>query len=157
VNPEKPIRFVVGRSVLAVWVALAFFALGFVCLMLSAIDPWLQAGCALLLTAWLAFELYTAYLHTSDAFTLVLDTPRPDDIGTIVIPRGVLIERDLARAPDRGLVVASSVVTPLVVIVHYQRQSDRWVRAWFPRVLVVWVDAMDADEFRRLRVVLKHA
>jgi hypothetical protein len=62
----------------------------------------------------------------------------------------------LADATEQtGYVAEGGFVTPLFTTVAYRLDRDPvWRRRW-PRVLPLWRDALDRDQFRRVRVRLK--
>ncbi len=55
----------------------------------------------------------------------------------------------------QGTVMANAFVTPWFASIPYRERTDpRW-RAWWPRVVPLWRDALDADAFREIRVRLR--
>lgn len=68
--------------------------------------------------------------------------------------RGV---KTLAAAPEihDATVLYGGVVTPWFTTLKYRLPDDAKWRRWWPRVVPVWSDAIDAEAFRKLRVALK--
>jgi hypothetical protein len=74
-----------------------------------------------------------------------------------------LILRLRYRFPDRagGLAEVEAVVLPRCYVstyftsISYLMPGDPAWRRWFPRVLPIWADGIDAEDFRRVRVLLK--
>ncbi len=52
-------------------------------------------------------------------------------------------------------VQANSFVTSWFTAIPYCLDTDRVWRKWWPRLLPIWPDAIEADDFRKLRVQLK--
>ena len=54
-----------------------------------------------------------------------------------------------------ALVLPRCYVSTYFTSISYLMPGDPAWRRWFPRVLPIWADAIDAEEFRRIRVLLK--
>ena len=68
----------------------------------------------------------------------------------------------LARAPlaegaegIEGEVLGGSFVSPWFAAVRFRLPGDPPWRRWLPRIIPLWCDSIDADQFRRTRVLLK--
>ena len=74
-----------------------------------------------------------------------------------------LVMRLRFRFPHRagGMVDVETIVLPRCYVsiyftsISYVMPGDAVWRRWFPRVLSIWADSIDAEEFRRVRVMLK--
>lgn len=69
---------------------------------------------------------------------------------------GPAIRLRLATASEQeGIVLSGAYITPWFSSLPYCLADDPpWRRRW-PRLLALWPDSLDADEFRRVRVRLK--
>ncbi len=54
-----------------------------------------------------------------------------------------------------GEVLGGAFVSPWFAALRYRLPGDPPWRRWLPRIIPLWSDSIDADEFRRIRVVLK--
>lgn len=54
-----------------------------------------------------------------------------------------------------ALVLPRCYVSTYFTSISYLMPGDPAWRRWFPRVLPIWADGIDAEEFRRIRVLLK--
>lgn len=60
-----------------------------------------------------------------------------------------------APSPRRGVVLDGCFVAPWFTAIRFRLDDDpAWRRAW-PRVVALWPDSIDAEQFRQLRVLLK--
>lgn len=56
---------------------------------------------------------------------------------------------------DEGVVLKSPFVSTFLTTIPYRLPHDAPWRRWFPRVLAIWADSVDAEQFRQVRVRLK--
>jgi hypothetical protein len=78
-------------------------------------------------------------------------------------PQRELVLRLRYRFPGRagGAPEVDATVLPRCYVstyftsISYLMPSDPAWRRWFPRVLPIWADGIDAEDFRRVRVLLK--
>ena len=63
--------------------------------------------------------------------------------------------RQKAVAEVEGVVLSGAYVTPWYSSLPYRLPDDPWWRQWWPRIISLWPDSLDADAFRRVRVQLK--
>ena len=54
-----------------------------------------------------------------------------------------------------GVVLKSPYVSTYFTTIPYRLPHDAPWRRWFPRVLAIWADSVDAEQFRQVRVRLK--
>ena len=60
-----------------------------------------------------------------------------------------------AAAERDGMVLQRAFVSPWFTTLRYQLPADAAWRRWWPRVIPLWTDSLDAGEFRKIRVALK--
>ncbi len=53
-------------------------------------------------------------------------------------------------------VLAQTYVSVYFTSIAYRRASDPAWRRYFPRILAIWPDAVDAELYRQVRVLLRH-
>ena len=58
-------------------------------------------------------------------------------------------------AECEGIVLPRAFVAPWFTALRYQLPGDAAWRRWWPRVMPLWADSLDAAEFRKIRVALK--
>ena len=61
----------------------------------------------------------------------------------------------LLAAEREGVVLHGAFVSPWFTALRYRLPDDPAWRRYWPRVIPLWQDSLDAAEFRRLRVMLK--
>lgn len=54
-----------------------------------------------------------------------------------------------------GIILTGAFVSPWFTAIRYALPRDPAWRKWWPHIIPVWADSVDADAFRRLRVALK--
>jgi hypothetical protein len=54
-----------------------------------------------------------------------------------------------------GVVLSGAFVSPWFTAVRYALPHDPAWRKWWPHIIPVWPDSIDAESFRRVRVALK--
>jgi toxin CptA len=119
----------------------AMSLLGVVCL---AVLPWpwrLLSWLMLLAAAGHAILQHGLRRLKHSVVTLQL---KPDNSVSILLKDG---RRQAVR------IMPSTVVTPLLSVVHYRLQESAWY--WPMRHVLILADAVDAEDYRRLRVHLR--
>ena len=106
--------------------------------------PWRVVACLILATA----TSHAILLHGLRRLkhSVVVLQLMPDNSVTIDLKDG---RRQAVR------VMPSTVVTPLLTVMHYRLHEAAWYCPM--RYLLVLADAVDAEEYRRLRVYLRWA
>lgn len=61
----------------------------------------------------------------------------------------------LVSADHEGIVVPGAFVSPWFSALRYRLKADPPWRRWWPRVVALWPDSLDAAQFRATRVALK--
>ena len=56
---------------------------------------------------------------------------------------------------EDGVVLKAPFVSTYFTTIPYRLPHDAPWRRWFPRVLAIWADSVDAEQFRQVRVRLK--
>ena len=59
------------------------------------------------------------------------------------------------RAERDGVVMRAAFVSPWFTSLRYQLVDDVAWRRWWPRMIPLWPDNLDAEAFRKVRVALK--
>jgi toxin CptA len=128
-------------SIVFCWVLGSMSLLGVVCL---AVLPWpwrLLSWLMLLAAAGHAILQHGLRRLKHSVVTLQL---KPDNSVSILLKDG---RRQAVR------IMPSTVVTPLLSVVHYRLQESAWY--WPMRHVLILADAVDAEDYRRLRVRLR--
>ncbi|MBL0124853.1 MAG: hypothetical protein IPP88_19775 [Betaproteobacteria bacterium] len=60
-----------------------------------------------------------------------------------------------ASSEQNGLVLTRAFVSPWFTALRYHLPGDAAWRRWWPRVIPLWADSLDAGDFRGIRVALK--
>lgn len=60
-----------------------------------------------------------------------------------------------AAAERDGIVLSGAFVSPWFTTLRYQLPGDGAWRRWWPRLIPLWADSLDAGKFRKIRVALK--
>ena len=152
-----------SRIHLAINVAGVVLAL--VILALVPLSNWLRLGLGSVFFAGFLWDLRLILLKSRrsvNAFYLFdLDVAR--DSGN-VLPQPVKLGIRVGYVHTPGLVPANEAegvilngafVSPWFTAVRYALPQDRMWRKWWPHIIPVWPDGIDAETFRRLRVALK--
>lgn len=136
-----PIQLGIRPSIVLCWVLGAMSLLGVVCLGVLP-WPWRVLSCLMLAVA----TSHAILLHGLRRLkhSVVALQLKPDNSVTIHLKDG---RRQKVR------VMPSSVVTPLLTVVHYRLHEAAWYSP--KRYVVILADAVDAEEYRRLRVYLR--
>jgi hypothetical protein len=150
----RPSRIALGVTFLAAATALAVIAL-------TPLPPWLRVVFLVLWVAISYLEFTSAALvsrRSVVAFAL-------RDADRAIEAAGPRITVDLRLRGPKSLsappkipdaeVLEGGVVTPWFTAIKYRLPNDAYWRKFCPRVVPVWVDALDAEQFRKLRVALK--
>ena len=134
-------------------------------LALVPLSPWLRIGLAIVFLAAFLWDsrlimlkskvsVSAFYLFDLDAKTVRDDArPQPARLGIRVcyaLASGLLANRE-----EDGVILNGAFVSPWFTAVRYALPQDpRW-RKWWPHIIPLWPDSIDADAFRRVRVALK--
>ena len=131
---------------------------------LNELPAWFRLALALGLALSLAWDVRWILLKAGDsvnAFRVFdLDAP-PNDVATADTPRlGIRIRyanpAKNKAAPEReGVVLRKAFVSPWFTALRYRLPDDPAWRHWWPKVIPMWTDSLDKDEFRKVRVALK--
>lgn len=154
----------VSRINLGIMLAGALLAFP-VMLLISEIPVWVRLTLLAALVLSMLWDLQLVLLkgrHSVGAFYLLdLDPPRDTKASRLAASRlGIRIRfaRPSAHAntgETEGIVLKGSFVTPWFTALRYRLPGDAaWRRVW-PRVIPLWPDSLDENEFRRIRVALK--
>lgn len=140
-----PIQLAIRPSIVLCLVLGAMSVLGIVCLsVLPWPWPWRVLGC-LMLAAATSHAILQHGLRRLTHSVVALQL-KPDNSVTIRFKDG---RRQAVR------VMPSTVVTPLLSVVHCRLQEAAW---YYPmRYVLIPTDAVDAEDYRRLRVYLRWA
>ena len=65
------------------------------------------------------------------------------------------VQSQKVAAEVEGVVLVGAYVTPWFTSLPYRLPTDPGWRQWWPRIIALWPDSLDADAFRRVRVQLK--
>ena len=63
--------------------------------------------------------------------------------------------KNISGAEREGVVLPGSFVSPWFTALRYRLPEDAAWRRWWPRVIPLWTDSLEAAAFRRTRVALK--
>ena len=139
------IQLVIRPSIVLSWVLGAMSLLGLVCLgVLPWPWPWRVLSC-LMLAAATSHAILQHGLRRLKHSVVALQL-MPDNSVSIDLKDG---RRQAVR------VMPSYVVTPLLSVVHCRLQEAAWYSP--TRYVLIPADAVDAEEYRRLRVYLRWA
>jgi hypothetical protein len=160
----------INLGITVVGVLLAFPVMMFV----SGIDAWIRMSLLVGFVLSMAWDLRLILLKGRDsvgAFYLVdLDpAPRPtvnDAPGVkrkadAYSPRlGIRIRfanavKHPVSAERDGIVLQKTFVSPWFTVLRFQLPGDAAWRRWWPRLIPLWPDSLDAGDFRKIRVALK--
>ena len=139
------IQLVIRPSVVLCWVLGTMSLLGVVCLsVLPWPWPWRLLSCLMLLAA----AGHAILLHGLRRLkhSVVAMQLKPDSSVSILLKDG---RRQEVR------IMPSTVVTPLLSVVHYRLHEAEWYCPM--HYVLVLADAVDAEEYRLLRVYLRWA
>lgn len=139
--------------------------LALVILALVPLSNWLRLGLGSLFFAVFLWELRLILLKSRrsvNAFYLfdldvVSDSanvlPPPAKLGIRVgyVHASGLVPKNEAE----GVILNGAFVSPWFTAVRYALPHDPMWRQWWPHIIPVWPDGVDAEAFRRLRVALK--
>ncbi len=131
---------------------------------LNELPGWLRLALVSALALSLAWDVRLILLKAGDsvgAFRVFdLDAP-PNSVATADTPHlGIRIRyanpAKNKAAPERdGVVLRKAFVSPWFTALRYRLPDDPAWRRWWPKVIALWADSLDADEFRKIRVALK--
>ncbi len=148
-------------------------------LWLIDLDEWVRAGILLAALVVLAFDIYLIRFKSSDAIDafylferdivpLLPDSPPGNNPSAGENRLGELVVRvryanpgkrkgvpDCRRSDAEGLVTKSPYVSTYFTTIPYLLPDDPAWRRWFPRVLALWADSVDREQFRQVRTRLK--
>ncbi len=132
--------------------------------LLHELPDWVRFSLALGLALSLAWDLRLILLKARasvGAFRVFDLDPPKDSVATVDSPKlGIRVRfanaKSNAAAPEReGVVLRKAFVSPWFTALRYRLPDDpAWRRGW-PRVIPLWPDSIDAEEFRKIRVALK--
>ncbi|MEP7154970.1 MAG: hypothetical protein ABI905_04310 [Betaproteobacteria bacterium] len=137
---------------------------------LSMVPAWIRFALLMVFAASMAWDLWLILLkgrHSVGAFYLFdLDRAGPRTAegaraaGSDAPKLGIQIRfanaaKHLLSAEREGVVLPKAFVSPYFTALRYRLPDDPAWRRYWPRVIPLWTDSLDADEFRRLRVMLK--
>ena len=145
-------------NVAGIMVALAILGL-------VPLSNWLRLGLGAVFFAVFLWELRLILLKSRrsvNAFYLFdLDVasdsgnvlPQPAKLGIRV---GYVHASGLVSASEaEGVILNGAFVSPWFTAVRYALPQDPMWRKWWPHIISIWPDGIDAEAFRRLRVALK--
>ena len=177
INSSDPrwIEVRVSRINLAVSMVGALLAYP-IMLLVEGMSPAIRIGLLLLFSIAMAWDLHLILLkgrQSVRAFYLFDRDPGPmAAAGAVQTPAGpsgpargrpaLSIRVRLARAPltegadgFEGDVLGGAFVSPWFAALRFRLPGDPPWRRWLPRIIPLWSDSIDADQFRRIRVLLK--
>jgi hypothetical protein len=134
-------------------------------LVLVPLPRWVQAGLAVLFLAAFFWDLRLILLKSRQsvaAFYLFdLDVLKESESKTVTSAKlGIRVRYVLSsgltgtRVAD-GVVLSGAFVSPWFTAVRFALPHDPKWRKWWPHIIPVWPDSIDAESFRRVRVALK--
>lgn len=142
-----------------------------VMLLVEGMPPAIRISLLVLFSIAMAWDLHLILLrgrHSVRAFYLVDRDARPvatagaANTGTAAERPALAIRLKLAKAPlaegadgCEGVVLGGAFVSPWFAALRYRLPADPPWRRFLPRIIPLWSDSIDADEFRRIRVILK--
>jgi len=128
-------------SIVFCWVLGSLSLLGVVCLVVLP-WPWRLLSCLMLVLA--AGHAILQHGLRCLKHSVVAMQLKPDNSVSILLKNGRWQE---------VRIMPSTVVTPLLSVVHYRLQESAW---YYPmRYVLILADAVDAEDYRRLRVRLR--
>jgi hypothetical protein len=132
--------------------------------LLDEVPGGLRLTLAVGLALSLAWDLRLILLKARDsvgAFRVYDLDPPKDSVANADSPKlGIRVRfanaKSNAAAPERdGVVLRKAFVSPWFTALRYRLPDDPAWRRWWPKVIALWPDSLDADEFRKIRVALK--
>ena len=137
----------------------------FVMLWLVPLPAWIRIGFASAFFAVFLWDLRLVLLKSRQsvgAFYLIDLDAVPTADATAAAPAKVGIrvryalasELALSREAD-GVIVKGAFVSPWFTALRYALQQDAGWRKWWPHIIPLWPDSVDAESFRRVRVALR--
>ena len=69
--------------------------------------------------------------------------------------RFAIAAKHLDSAEREGIVLQRAFVSPWFTALRYRLPGEAAWRRWWPRVIPMWSDSLDSQEFRKVRVALK--
>ena len=152
----------VSRINVGVIVVGALLALAMIYLLreLSAWIRYLLLAGLLFSMAWDLRQTLLKARNSVVAFYLFdLDAPADDTANADTPKLGMHIRfanaGSLLAAPEReGVVLRKAFVSPWFTAMRYRLPDDPVWRRWWPKVIALWPDSLDVDEFRKIRVAL---
>ncbi len=145
-----------------------------VMILISGVDAWIRILLLVGFVLSMAWDLRLILLKGRDsvgAFYLVDLDPAPRPIATEApnakrntgadSPRlGIRIRfanaaKHSVSAESDGIVLPKAFVSPWFTALRYRLPGDAAWRRWWPRVIPLWADSLDAGDFRKIRVALK--
>jgi hypothetical protein len=136
--------------------------------MIEGMSPVLRLTILVLFTLAMAWDLHLILLkgrHSVSAFYLfdrdVRDLAgRVDAAGKANLKLGIRVRFARVSLVDsgdgvEGEVLGGTFVSPWFTALRYRLPNDPSWRRYWPRIIPLWRDSIDAEEFRKVRVALK--
>ena len=134
-------------------------------LVLVPLPRWVRIGLAVMFLAAFLWDLRLILLKSRQsvgAFYLFdLDAaPQTDAKAPKAEKLGIRVRYALSRglvgmSVAEGVILSGAFVSPWFTAVRYALPQDPKWRKWWPHIIPVWPDSIEAESFRRLRVALK--
>ena len=136
-----------------------------VMLALVPLAEWVQIGLGAVFLVAFVWDLRLVLLKAPDsvgAFYLfdldvapepAVTSPSPQKLGIRVryaLKSGLALTREA-----EGVVVQGAFVSPWFTALRYALPQDARWRKWWPHIIPIWPDSVDAESFRRMRVALR--
>lgn len=159
-NDPRWIEVRVSRINLALTVGGALLA--FPVLFIVSMHPWLRVGLLVTFAAAAAWDIYLILLkspYSIRAFHLFElgahgATPESGQVPRLGI-RARVSGGNLSPREVEGVVLPKAVVSPWFTALRYRLPGDAAWRRWWPRAMPIWPDSIPAEDFRKIRVLLK--
>jgi hypothetical protein len=125
------------------------------------LPPWLRAAVAVAFLAAFLWDLRLILLkggQSVGAFYLYDIDAAPD--GEQAAKVGIRVRYAVASAlvgkrEAEGTILKGAFVSPWFTAMRYALPQDAKWRKWWPHIIPLWKDSLEAESFRRVRVALK--
>lgn len=134
-------------------------------LLTERLPLWLRLTILLLFVLAMAWDLHLILLkgrHSVRGFYLFDRDPSKQRDATSAVTSKLGIRLRFARAAPvdadpgcEGEVLAGAFVSPWFTTLRYRLPDDPPWRRYWPHIIPLWRDSLDAEEFRKVRVALK--